>query len=190
MNTDILLNTSIENIATVYGGMRGTTLSSRHNLRHWHMVVDSGVSTIIELRDNDRSERLCQMCEKFDIRYMAFPMDCHRIPDEDIASELMDFFTAIDHGDFYIACAMGLHRTDLALSIYWMFHAADKGLPPPLLKGHTADGKIIRHRVQNNIFRRLNSLYDYLSAQPIIPIPDHDTFKKRKELLLTADERG
>ena len=31
MNTDLILNTGIENIDVVYGGVRGTTLSSRRN---------------------------------------------------------------------------------------------------------------------------------------------------------------
>ena len=44
MNTDLILNTGIENIDVVYGGVRGTTLSSRHNMRHWQTIVDSGVA--------------------------------------------------------------------------------------------------------------------------------------------------
>lgn len=188
MNIDILLSTGIENIAKVYGGVRGTTLSSRHNLRHWQTIVDSGVRTIIELRHADHSDRLCQMCNRYGIRYLSFPMDSNLIPDENIANTLKDFFMAIEHGNFYIACAMGLHRTDLALSVYWVFHGADKGLPPPFLKGHTVNGEIIKSRVHNKIFRRLNSLYNYLSTHNVILIPDIDTFKKRKELLLAPAE--
>lgn len=59
MNTDLLINTNINNIATIYGGMRGTTLSSRHNVRHWSTVIESGIKTIIELRKEDHSDRLC-----------------------------------------------------------------------------------------------------------------------------------
>ena len=46
MDARLLLNTGIENIDTVYGGVRGTTLSSRHNLRHWQTVVQSGVKIL------------------------------------------------------------------------------------------------------------------------------------------------
>ena len=53
MDARLLLNTCIENIDTVYGGVRGTTLSSRHNLRYWQTVVQSGVKTVVELRDGD-----------------------------------------------------------------------------------------------------------------------------------------
>ena len=85
MNTDLILNTGIENIDVVYGGVRGTTLSSRHNMRHWRTVVDGGIRTIIELRDEDHSDRLCRMCEIYGIRYFAFPLDSHSVPNDVIA---------------------------------------------------------------------------------------------------------
>ncbi len=183
MNTDLILNTGIENIDVVYGGVRGTTLSSRHNMRHWRTVVDGGVRTIIELRDEDHSDRLCRMCEIYGIRYFAFPLDSHSVPNEVIAPRLQEFFDIVDKGDFYIACAMGLHRTDLALTTYWMFHGADNGLQPPFLKGHILNGEIVTNRLHNKVFRRLNSLYAYLSENPIIKIPDKDTFNYRKKVL-------
>ena len=184
MNTELILNTGIQNIATVYGGVRGTTLSSRHNMRHWQTVVDSGIRTIIELRDEDHSNRLCRMCEIHSIRYFAFPMDSYSVPNEVIASRLQEFFELIDNGDFYIACAMGLHRTDMALSIYWMFHGADNGMKPPILRGHIADGKLLLDRLNNKVFRRLNSLYAYLMDNNVVHIPDRETFSQRKKDLI------
>ena len=183
MNTDLILNASIENIDAIYGGVRGTTLSSHRNMHHWQTIVDSGLQTIVELRDGDHTDRLYQMCEKYHIRYFAFPIDSHNVPNEVIATKLQDFFEVIDNGNFYIACAMGLHRTDLALSIYWVFHGADKGLQPPFLKGHIANGEIISSRLHNKVFRRLNSLYTYLSENNIIPIPKKETFNDRKRKL-------
>lgn len=183
MNIDLILSTGIENIDIVYGGVRGTTLSSRHNMRHWRTVVDGGVRTIIELRDEDHSDRLCRMCEIYGIRYFAFPLDSHSVPNEVIAPRLQEFFDIVDEGDFYIACAMGLHRTDLALTTYWMFHGADNGLQPPFLKGHILNGEIVTNRLHNKVFRRLNSLHAYLSENPIIKIPDRDTFNYRKKVL-------
>lgn len=92
MDTRLLLNTGIENIDTVYGGVRGTTLSSRHNLRHWQTVVQSGVKTVVELRDVDHSDRLCCLCEQNNIRYFAFPLDSHIVPNEVIAPKLQELF--------------------------------------------------------------------------------------------------
>ena len=184
MNTELILNTNIQNIAAIYGGARGTTLSSRHNIRHWQTIVDSGVRTIIELRDADHSDRLCRMCEAYGIRYFAFPMDSHSVPNEVITSRLQEFFELVDNGNFYIACAMGLHRTDMALSIYWLFHGADNGMKPPILRGHIADGKLVLDRLNNKVFRRLNSLHAYLKNNNVIPVPDRETFAKRKRDLI------
>ena len=185
MDIRLLLNTGIENIDTVYGGVRGTTLSSRHNLRHWQNVVQSGVRTVIELRDGDHSDRLCSLCEQNNIRYFAFPLDRHTVPNEVIATKLQQLFEIIDGGDFYIACAMGLHRTDMALSIYWMFHGAELQLCPPYLKGHFPMPDSGRKGVDpSKIFRRLNSLYEYLCDNRVIEIPDNQTFAlRRKELI-------
>jgi hypothetical protein len=189
MNTELILSTKIQNIATVYGGVRGTTLSSRHNMRYWQTVVDSGIRTIIELRDEDHSDRLCRMCEIHSIRYFAFPMDSYSVPNEVIASRLQEFFELIDNGDFYIACAMGLHRTDMALSIYWMFHGADNGMKPPILRGHIADEKLVLDRLNNKVFRRLNSLYAYLMDNNVIHIPNRETFAQRKKDLIDFNRR-
>lgn len=189
MNKELILNTSIQNIATVYGGVRGTTLSSRHNMRHWQTVVDSGIRTIIELRDEDHSDRLCRMCEIHGIRYFAFPMDSHSVPNEVIASRLQEFFELIDNGDFYIACAMGLHRTDMALSIYWMFHGVDNGMNSPILRGHIVDGELVLDRLNNKVFRRLNSLYAYLMDNNVIHIPNRETFAQRKKDLIDFNRR-
>jgi hypothetical protein len=39
-----------------------------------------------------------------------------------------------------IDTALGLHRTDMALSTYWMFHGANNGMKPPILRGHVVNG--------------------------------------------------
>ena len=189
MNTELILSTNIQNIDTAYGGVRGTTLSSRHNMRYWQTVVDSGIRTIIELRDEDHSNRLCRMCEIHSIRYFAFPMDSYSVPNEVIASRLQEFFELIDNGDFYIACAMGLHRADMALSIYWMFHGDDNGMKPPILRGHIADGKLVLDRLNNKVFRRLNSLYAYLMDNNVVHIPDRENFSQRKRDLIDFNRR-
>lgn len=92
---------------------------------------------------------------------------------------------AVYGGGFYIACAMGLHRTDMALSIYWMFHGAELNLQPPYLKGHFPIPDSGRKAVDPaKIFRRLNSLYEYLTENRLIDIPDKATFAlRRKELI-------
>ena len=79
---------------------------------------------------------------------------------------------------------MGLHRTDMALSVYWMFHGADNGINPPILRGHIINGEVVLDRLNNKVFRRLNSLYTYLTENNIIPVPDRITFAQRKRDLI------
>lgn len=63
----------------------------------------------------------------------------------------------IDKGDFYIACAMGLHRTDIALCTYWVFYAADKGIAPPPIRGYRQE----EGHNTNKIMRVLNAFYQH-----------------------------
>lgn len=74
MNIGLILNTEIKNLDILYGGERGTTLSSRHNMRYWQTVVDSGVRTIIELRDEDHSDAYAECARPmvFDILHFRW----------------------------------------------------------------------------------------------------------------------
>lgn len=84
---------------------------------------------------------------------------------------------------------MGLHRTDMALAIYWMFHGADNGMNPPVLRGHIVDGRLVLDRLNNKVFRRLNSLYAYLTENNVIPVPGRETFVQRKKDLIDFNRR-
>ena len=84
----------------------------------------------------------------------------------------------IDKGHFYIACAMGLHRTDIALCTYWVFYAADKGIAPPPIRGYRhEDG----HNT-NKIMRVLNAFYQYMVDKEETTM-SIDVFKERKKLI-------
>ena len=71
---------------------------------------------------------------------------------------------------------MGLHRTDIALCTYWMFHAADKGIEPPPIRGY----RIEKGMNTSKIMRIVNALYKYWAEQRGIPPILEDTFKERK----------
>jgi hypothetical protein len=72
-----------------------------------------------------------------------------------------EFCALIDKGCFYISCAMGLHRTDIALCTYWVFYGADKGIAPPPIRGYRKDKgmKTIK------IMRVLDAMYDRITSQ-------------------------
>ena len=89
-------------------------------------------------------------------------------------------------GHFYIACAHGLHRTDIALCLYWVFYAADKGIAPPPIRGYREDKGLDTHK----IMRALNGMYEYMThrnGKEPMPI---ETFRKRKEIIKVLSRRS
>ena len=84
-----------------------------------------------------------------------------------------------DAGNFYIACAMGLHRTDIALCAYWVFYGADQGLQPPQIHGYRQEEG---HRI-DKIMRVLNALYQaFTHLNGIEPLAE-SLFKERKAVI-------
>ena len=113
------------------------------------------------------------------IGYFHYPVD----NDADIIDAMIELFPKfceiIHGGEFYIACAMGLHRTDIALCTYWMFYAADKGIVPPLIRGYRQEDS---HNT-NKIMRILNAMYARMTEiNGAEPMPA-EVFKERKRIL-------
>ena len=91
----------------------------------------------------------------------------------------LEFCSIIDKGCFYIACAHGLHRTDIALCLYWVFYAADKGIKPPSICGYGKDEELDTHK----IMRALHAMYNYLEnrdGKKPMPI---ETFRELQEII-------
>ena len=81
--------------------------------------------------------------------------------------------------DGYIACAMGLHRTDIALCTYWVFYAADKGTVPPPIRGYRQENG---HNT-NKIMRVLNAFYQYMTERDGKEPMPIEVFKERKKVV-------
>ena len=179
-NLDInrALSTNIPDIHPAYGGLRGRTLSSSRQMYAWKTLVESGLKQVIELRADYKSDLYKDLCEKSGVAYFRFPVALNMI--EEMAELFPELCEKIDKGNFYIACAMGLHRTDIALCLYWVFYAADKGIAPPRLHGYLkADG-----RGPEKILRMLNAFYRFKTEKEgQKPIPE-DVFKERKEVII------
>ena len=82
---------------------------------------------------------------------------------------------------------MGLHRTDIALSIYYVFHPSVPFENVPELRGHRKDG-ILRC---DDIARRLNSIMQSLTLEDLHKmnlLEDYEkVFKERKKNLLEVN---
>ncbi len=174
-----ILAINIPDIAPVYGGVRGRTLSSKSQSYAWPALVEAGIRCVIDLRDADVSEKLPHLCEKYGMEYFHYPVNNHAKQVESMVALMPQFCEKIDKGRFYIACAMGLHRTDIALCTYWMFYAADKNIVPPPIRGYRKD---CGHDT-NKIMRVLNSIYKYMTElKGVEPFPI-DVFKTRKKVI-------
>ncbi len=179
MDIERILQTNIPDLAPVYGGIRGRTMSSWHQAYAWKALKEAGVKTIIDLREMDKSDRLPQLCQYHGLDYFHYPLDNHARTIVQRAELFPLFCEHIDKGDFYIACAMGLHRTDIALCTYWVFYAADKGIAPPPIRGYRQE----EGHDTNKIMRILNVFYKYKSETEGEPPMSIEVFKERKKII-------
>lgn len=184
IDTEKIYKTKIPDLHFVYGGVRGRTMSSRSQRYAWPSIAESGIDTVIELRDDDSSSRMINLCKEFSMEYYHFPVDKSLEPIKIMVDQFPEFCQKIVRGGFYIACAMGLHRTDIALSLFWVFYGADNGFDPPQLWGYVKrDGhdtsKI--HRVLNAFYNEWTQKY---GAEPM----DKDEFARRKGVINMQSE--
>ena len=163
----------IPNLQLVYNrGVRGATLSSPQNTKFMPAIKRCGIDTIIDLRVSDYTHTYKEKCDEFGFKYFHLPIDKKNTPDREILDKLPTFLKLIERGKFYIACAMGKHRTDIALAINYAFNPRQK--EPPLMSGHT------RNYVTDmeDINRRLNSLYRALTPEDKLKLGWTEDYEK------------
>ena len=179
LDVERIMSTGIPDLAPVYGGFRGRTLSSTRQLHAWNTMIESGISQIIDLRADYSSDFYSELCQRSGIRYFKFPVAYEEEWIVKMIELFPEFCRLIDEGRFYIAWAMGLHRTDIALCTYWVFYAADKGIAPPPICGYRKDKGL----TTNKIMRMLNAVYRYMTEKNgVEPIPEA-VFHERKEII-------
>lgn len=175
-----IIQTGIPDIAPVYGGVRGRTMSSRHQSYAWPVIKEAGIKTIIDLREMDKSDKFPYTCKHHGLDYFHYPLDNQARTVAQMVELFPQFCEQIDMGDLYIACAMGLHRTDIALCAYWVFYAADKGIAPPPIHGYRQEDS----HDTNKIMRVLNAFYKYRTEnEGKEPMPI-EVFKQRKKVII------
>ena len=178
LNYDAIKATNVPDLHYVYGGFRGATLSSPRQAHAWRAMIEGGIDQIIDLR-SDVSPHYEELCRRSGVAYFRYPI----VNDDDTISEMVEHFSEfcslIDKGKFYIACAMGLHRTDIALSLYWMFYAADKGVKSPVLYGYTRNSGHNTLKIMRIIDKFQNALIENGSFHIL---PEH-ILSERKRIL-------
>lgn len=178
----------ITDLAPVFNsGVRGRTLSAASNNWLLPKIKEAGITTIIDLRTADHTDRFKDKVTSIGLEYKHIAIDSKNTDPREIIDSLPSFFEWLDKGNFYIACAMGLHRTDIALSIYYVFHPSVPFKNVPELRGHRKDG-ILRC---DDIARRLNSIMQSLTLEDLHKmnlLEDYEkVFKERKKNLLEVN---
>ena len=119
------------------------------------------------------------------MRYFYYPVDKRGTLIDEMIKHFPELCRHIDEGNFYIACAMGLHRTDIALCTYWMFYAADKGIAPPDIRGYLQE----EGHNTGNIMRVINAFYKRLTEiNGKEPFP-MEVFMVRKQIINTLSNK-
>ena len=162
--------------------VRGESLSNKNNKRFIPLVKRYGIEQIIDLKTTDYSENFEKLIRTAKMDYHHYPIDSSTISSREIINILPDFFEQINKGHFYIACAQGKHRTDIALAINYVFNP--KSANPPILYGHkTKNGLRI-----DDIAKRLNSIFKELTEEDKLKLGhlnfDEKAFKTRKKMLI------
>ena len=153
--------------------LRGESLSSPKNRVFLPKIKKLGIENVIDLRKQYASDVFPELCKKNGLNYYSIPVDSFSITDEEIISNLPRLFELIDKGNFYIACAQGLHRTDIALSLNYVFNP--HSINPPILYGHEREYGL----KVDDISRRLHSIKKKLTPEDIrkFGFSDSDNFE-------------
>lgn len=160
-------------------------MTLRYQAFAWPAIRESGIKTIIDLREDGVFSRLEDLCKKFGMEYFYYPVDikCENI--QSMARYFPELCRYIDSGNFYIACAMGLHRTDIALCLYWIFYAADKGISAPEIRGYRKE----QGHNTDKIMRVINGFYRFVTESTGKEPMAMSVLKKRKAIIDVQSKR-
>ena len=184
LDIERIIQANVPDLAPVYGGIRGRTISSHKQAYAWKAVVAAGLRQVIDLRKDYSADRYPELCRHYGVDYFHYPIDNDRETIANMVEQFPVFCEKIDQGDFYIACAMGLHRTDIALCTYWMFYAANRGIAPPPIRGYRKEAG----HTTGKIMRVLNAFYQYKTEQDGKEPMSIEVFRQRKAVINELSE--
>ena len=96
MDVQRVIDSGIPDVAPVFGGVRGRTLSSRHLKYAWPIIAEAGIKTVIDLRNLDSSNRLVEYCEQYGMEFFHYPVDKKKLNTEVMVDRLIRFCELIE----------------------------------------------------------------------------------------------
>ena len=180
----------IVDLAPVFDkGVRGRTMSGRGSNWLLAKVRDAGVKVIIDLRTADHTDRYDRNVAEAGLEYHNLPIDGRKTDVHQIIDSLPLLFGLMDKGSFYIACAMGRHRTDIAIALYYVMHPSVPFDEVPEMKGHrNVEKKQFRC---DDIAARLGSIIKAITPDELamlgLPADYEAEFLRRKKHLFDTN---
>ena len=129
--------------------VRGVTLANQAPILLTELK-ECGINTIIDLRpEGSDDSKYAQNCKKNGLDYFNLKIrdnipifnapfsgkmtaEERRASIEKFVNQLGDFFKLLDNGKNYMACLLGLHRTDLAVTMNYLLNPKEPTTPPTL----------------------------------------------------------
>lgn len=78
LDLERFIQIGIPDIAPVYGGVRGRTISSHKQAYAWKTVVAAGLRQVIDLRKDYSADRYPGLCRQYGVDYFHYPIDNDR----------------------------------------------------------------------------------------------------------------
>ena len=179
VNTKKIEELDIPNLAYIgNNSYRGESLSSKKNRKFLSALSKNGIKNIIDLREKYANKNFDQMCEQYSLNYFRIPVDSSSVDNKELIGNLPLLFKTLDKGRTYIACAQGLHRTDIALAINYIFNPKEQKTPP-IMYGHIKQNEF----KFETIFRRINSIKKEITSEDIKKLGWEDLEKFEKAFL-------
>ena len=187
LNVENILHFSIPNLNQASkNGFRGETLSGK-NSKFLKPLQRNGITTIIDLRYKDLSDKYEGKCLDAGLNYFHFPIDAKVVDFKEIIKKLPEFFKILGKDNYYIACAMGLHRTDIALAVNYMFNPIEQKVPKMI--GHLRNNEFKNEKISEFINKIKKNITEEDLRKLGWKTDFEEVFKLRRDNLLAQNRQ-
>lgn len=145
-------------------GLRGKTpLAGKTKVLNWRLgkIKEAGIKRIIDLRSKGEcSQQARKVLSDLGLEYINFPVeDCNWTAKS--LDSITEFINAVNEGDYYVGCANGEGRTDIAVAINYLFNPNAKNVPDFYFGSFSTTRVSVKENV-NQIFNLINENKDIL----------------------------
>lgn len=113
-------------------GVRGKTpLAGKEKRLGWcfDKLKEAGIRTVIDLRSKGEcSNKAMELLSEKGLNYVNFPVEDMEWTNDSLKN-ITSYINAVNDGDFYVGCANGESRTDLAVAINYLLNPKAKNMP-------------------------------------------------------------